>query len=329
MGFKKFLEEKGGWILAALSCVGVITTSVLSANEAPKAKQAINEEEYNRRMQFCAASAKQFAENPELQSIPVPDLSLTTWEKIKIATPIMLPSLISGGLTIGGIITNQAINAKKQNVLALAAAGYSVLQTEYDQYRKVIRDTQSEEVDQEALRLAKMKAEALEDELARLKEENGPYLYSISTIPGLIFEAKPADIQEVFLHFNRNLVLRGTNDLAELYAFIGIPETEYDQNDSFRYGWNEYENQVSWESSFVDFDIEEVETGNGTVVRVITMAITPYDLTVDYTNENMMDHECPSYSFKRTREYITGLAQIYWDRVIKINHPYIYRMGII
>ena len=329
MGFKNFMEEKGGWILAILSSVGVVVTSVLAAEEAPKAKQAIEDEKVRRFDEFNLNAQKRFEENPELQAVEMPDLGLSTWDKVKIATPIMLPSLISGGLTIGGIITNQVFNVKKQNGLALAAAGYSVLQNEYDQYRRVIRESQGEEVDQEALRLAKMKVEALEDEIARLKEENGPYLYSISTIPGLIFETRPADIQEAFLHFNRNLVLRGTNDLAELYAFIGIPENCYDQNESFRYGWNEYTNQVEWESSFVDFDIEEVYTGNDTTVRVITMAIAPYDLTIDYGNENIMDHECPSYSFKRTREYITELPQIWWDEVLKIKHPYIFRTGLI
>ena len=307
MGFKEFMEKNGGWILAGLSSIGVVVTSVLTAKEAPKAQEKIREAEYERHMQFCAESEK----------------------KIKIAAPVMAPSLISGGLTIGSIVANQVINAKQQNVLAVAAAGYSVLSNEYDQYRKVIRETQNEEVDATAYRMAKMRAEALEDELARYKEENGPYLYSISTIPGLIFEARPADIQEAFLHFNRNLMLRGTNDLAELYAFIGIPEICYNQNDSFKYGWNEYENQVSWESSFVDFDEEAVETGNGTVVRVISMPIAPYDLTVDYSNENIMDHEYPVYNIKMTKDRIEGLTQIFWDQVIKIDHPYIYRTGLL
>ena len=326
----KFLEKNGGWLLAAFSSIGVIITSVLAAKEAPKAQKAIEDEAELRYEVFMAEAQAKFEEHPEISSVPLPeDLSLTTWEKVKIATPIMLPSIISGGLTIGGIITNQALNAKQQNVLALAAAGYSVISNEYDQYRKVIRETQGPETDEMALRMAKMRCEKLEDDLARMREENGPYLYSISTIPGLIFEAKPADIQEAFLHFNRNLILRGTNDLAELYDFIGIPSAEFDKDDSFRYGWNEYENQVSWESSFVDFDIEQIETVNGTPVRLITMPIVPYDLTVDYSNENMMDHEYPVYNSKRARDYVTGSFDISPDRIVQIEHPYIYRTGLI
>lgn len=325
----KFLEKNGGWLLAIFSSIGVVLTSVLAAKEAPKAQEAIAEEERRRMEAFMTDAQAIFSNDPELQSVDVPDISLTTWEKVKIATPIMLPSLISGGLTIGGIITNQALNAKQQNVLAMAAAGYSVLSNEYDQYRRVIRETKGPETDETALRMAKMRCEELEDELARMREENGPYLYAISTIPGLIFEAKPADIQEAFLHFNRNLILRGTNDLAELYDFIGIPMTEFDKDDSFRYGWNEYENQIAWESSFVDFDIEQVETVNGTPVRLITMPIVPYDLTVDYSNENIMDHEYPIYNSKKTRDYITGSFDISPDRIVKIEHPYIYRTGLI
>lgn len=329
MGCKDFFDKFGGWILAGLSSIGVVTTAVLAAKEAPKAQKAIEDEELQRMEAFMSDAHQKFIADPDLPSVPVPDTSLTTWEKVKIAAPIMAPSLISGGLTIGSIITNQILNQNKQNVLALAAAGYSVLSTEYDQYRKVIRETEGEEVDANALRMAKMRCEELEDELARYKEENGPYLYSIATIPGLIFEARPAAIEKAFLHFNRNLSMRGTNDLAELYSFIGIPETCYNQNDSFKYGWNEYENQISWEASFVDFDVEDVETGNGTSVKMITMPIVPYDLTVDYGNENLMDHEYPLYNSKRTREYIQNLPQIWWDQVVKIDHPYIYRTGLL
>ena len=329
MKTNEFFQKYGGWLLAGLSSIGVVVTAVLAADEAPKAKEAIHEEELHRVEEFNNYAERKFKEDPETTIIEMPDCSLTTWEKVKIAAPILAPSLISGTLTIGTIFGNQALNTKQQAAMTIAAAGYTALSTEYEQYRKAIRETQGEEVDEQALRMAKMRIEELEDEIQRLREENGPYLYSISSIPGLIFEANPADIQEAFLHFNRNLILRGVNDLAELYTFIGIPEKHWNLNDAVKYGWNEYVNSVSWDAGFLDFDIEEVETGNGTVVRMISMTIPPYDLTMDYESENCLDHLLPYDSTKRTRKYIQDLPQIWWDQVVKIDHPYVYRMGLI
>ena len=77
----------------------------------------------------------------------------------------------------------------------------------------------------------------------KLKETHGPFLYEFATLPGVIFEETPAQMSNALMHYNRNCLLRGGNDLAELYAFAGIPESCYDKKEARKYGWQEYENE--------------------------------------------------------------------------------------
>ena len=301
----QFLQKYGGWMLAVLSSIGVVVRSGLAAHEAPRANDAL---------------ARARDEKGE---------DLTFFEKAKVAGPIYAPSLISGGLTIGTIFGNQAMNSRQQTALMMAGATGTMLATEYDKYRRAIRAEQGDAVDLRALQRAKMTEEELRKEIERLKKENGPFLYSISTLPELIFEARPADIQEAFLHFNRNLILRGYNDLEELYKFIGIPDDLYDHEQVSQYGWNEYYNQIQWDCAYCDFDIEDVMTGNDTVVKVIDMPVPPYYLEADYENESVDNYVFHWYSPEQTKRYITELPQIWWDKVISIDHPYIYRTGLI
>lgn len=304
----KFLDKWGGWILAGFSSLGVVVTSVLSADEVPKAREAIE-----------AAGEEQ---------------DLTFMDKCRIAAPICAPAFISGGLTIGGILTNQALNARQQaSLIAAGAAGFTAI-TEYDKYRQAIRAEQGDAVDKRALERAKMTEEALRNEIERLRRENGPFLYAIATIPGLIFEARPADVHDAFMHFNRNLAIGGSNNLAELYEFIGIPMDYYSISETENYGWEDYANRVEWDCAYVDFDIEEVQAKDGTVVRLIDMPVPPYDLRIDYMDQHPDDidpfngHFYQKYDPIITKKYITDKDKILPYFVEEIDHPYLCRQGL-
>jgi len=299
-------RELFGWLLATFSSVGVITTSLLAADEIPKAKIALK--------------VKKEAKGEE---------DLTLLETIKVVTPICAPSLISGGLTIGSIFTNQALNSKQQAALIASGVFASSAAQEYDKYRRAIQAEQGEAVDQRALERAKMTEKQLRKEIERLKAENGPYLYCFATLPGMMFEARPGDIQEAFLHFNRNLILRGYNDLLELYKFIGVPERCYDAEESANYGWNEYINSVEFECPYCDFDIVPILMDNGNYVHLIKTPVPPYNLDLDYENESTSDHQYPMYDEQMTIDNTKRLFNSNNYEVIKIDHPYLYRTGII
>lgn len=305
MNAHDFFTRYGGWLLAGFSSIGVVTTSVLVADETPKAQVAL--------------SAKRQEKGEDL----------TFWEKFKVITPAYAPALISGGLTIGSIFGNQALNSRQQTALMAAGAAGSVVMTEYDKYRRAIRAEQGEAVDQRAYERAKLTEEELRKEIARLKEENGPFLYCFASLPGMIFEGYPKDLLDAFMHFNRNLIIGSENTLHELYTFIGISECYYDPDEAKRYGWNQFANSVEYESYYCDFDIDIVHTQNGTPVRLVTMPIAPYDLNVNYEDESTSNHFYPLYDSQRAKEYITGRFQVCEDDIIKIEHPEIWRTGLI
>ena len=295
-----------GWLLAGASSLGVIVTAGLAAHEAPKANEALEK------------ARKEKGED------------LTLWETIKIAGPCYAPAIISGGLTTGTILGNQALNSRQQTALMMAGAVGTGMMTEYDKYRRAIQAEQGEAVDARALERAKLTEEELQKEIARLKEERGPFFYCLSTLPGMIFEARPEDISDALLHFNRNLSINGANDLKELYTFIGIPENCFDDHESQQYGWIELTDMIEYESPYCDFDIDIFYTKNGTPVRVITMPICPYDLNVNYDDgESTSNHFYPLYDPSKTIEIIQESYQIPYEEVIQIDHPYLYRTGII
>lgn len=301
MNRREWFNRYGGWILAVLSSAGVVTTSILAAEEIPKARTAIENED-----------------DP------------TFWDKAKIIAKTCTKSLISGGLTISSIFANQALNSRQQAALIAAGAVGSKFAEEYNKYRRAIQAEQGEAVDKRALERAKMTEEELHKEITRLRGENGPYLYCFATLPGMVFEARPTDIMEAMLHFNRNLILRGDADLKELYTFIGIPTCCYDENESKQYGWNEFVNNVEYESPYCDFDIDVIYTKAGIPIRLVTAPIAPYDLYINYDdNKSTSDHFYPLYDPEKAKDAISETYQIPDEEIIPINHPNIQRTGII
>ena len=308
MGFvgciPRFLKAHGGWILTLLGIGGFVGTTVLVANETPDAKEAV----------LDAWLEKQRETGDD-------ETELTVWETIKAGAPSYLPSILLGGGTIGCMVSAQIFNMKQQAALVTALGA---LATQFDQYRDVIRAEHGEEADKRALALSKKKIEELKEEIQRLKEANGPYLYGISTLPGVIFEAKPVDVQEAIMHFNRNLILGGENCLTELYEFLRLPESCYNRETSDAYGYNQYENEVDFDFSYVDFDIIGVFSKSGRMINMITPTLVPY--RIDNWNAEQADtygmyEELPGYDFSRAKH----LAESYLEQnqLTRINPPVI------
>ena len=85
------------------------------------------------------------------------------------------------------------------------------------------------------------------------------------------------------------MMLRGYNDLAELYTFAGIPDSCYDKKEAHEYGWQEYENEAGFGMSYVDFEMQEVQNKYLGKIYVINSIIPPYELEVDYGFEGCVE----------------------------------------
>lgn len=281
MGFAgcipRFIKANGGWIFTVLSAVGLVGTTILVANEAPVVDKELKSAEEEKGEE------------------------LTVFEKADIAIPLYLPSIFTGGLTIGCIIGAQLFNLRQQKLIL---AAYAMLGQEYAQYRKEVRETVGKEKEREIYISSQKKIRELQAENEKLKLENSKQLYAITTIPGLIFESTPEHMNNVFYHIMYNLLNLGGVSLLEFYDHIGIPNSAYDNEfeNTEKYGWEVYENEITYGCSAVEFEIENIKRKDGKIIHLINPSIPPYKLGLDYgMSDSSVDHEYGGYDYEHAR----------------------------
>ena len=323
MGFAgcipRFLKRHAGWILAGLGSAGFFGTVILTAKEAPKAREELEEAEFDK---ICEWSSQHPEANPEdsdsFKDVALPkEAYLTWWERVKIAFPHYIPAILTGAGTLACFWGGQIFNAKKQAALVTA---YGALAMQFDQYRSSIRENCGDETDRRAYIYSQKRIKELEAEVDRLKAETEPYLYELASLPGVIFAAKPIDIHDALMHFNRNLVLGGENSLDELYRFIGIPEECYNVEEAENYGWNEFSNEVDWGIRYVDFTMESVMAKNGKMVNIIKMPVPPYLIS---SIDDSDSFEQPYWGYSEGRAETLAKNLLESSELTKIFHPHI------
>lgn len=305
----RFLKDHGSLILTILSGLGLVGTVVVTAKQAPKAEKALGEElqwKIHHRVDEMMDEAEANGhgsepedwtddEHAELYDKAEQETSLTITDKIKTAGPIYAPVILLGLATLGCMAGAQILNTKQQAALVGA---YAMLSQDFAAYRKEIRDEYGAEADKKAYLASQRKIENLEEEIKRLENIKGVCSFGIATIPGLIFRSDMANIERAFLHFNRNLCLRGWADLEELYSFLGLPEEQWHfvkKKADEDYGWNQYINEVEFGVTWLDYRLEEVETMDGEKAYLIYFDVPPYCLE-ELPDGSDIDHAGVWYS---------------------------------
>ena len=297
----RFLKAHGSLILTILSGLGLISTVAVTAKVAPQAEYAISDALIGKIGDEQARLIKEGAGSSEkCYDLALENTSLTFTEKIDAAGTYYIPVILLGLATMGCIAGAHILSVKQQ---ASLLAAYGLLNQQFGAYREEIRGEYGDEADKKAYKASQEKVKNLTAEIEQLKKLKGYYTFAIATAPGLIFRANMAQIENAFLHFNRNLMLRGYGCVKELHDFIGLPvdnplispPTSPDED----YGWNEYMNQVNYECAMVDYVMEDVTANDGEIVHVIIPSIPPYRLDVEDEND-LQDYE--PYDISRTRE---------------------------
>ena len=302
----RFLKAHAGWVLTGLGTAGMAATVILVGKKAPEAHEAIMDGESDSVNNWIEENHLDVMDLAKMDDFPK-EAYLTTWEKIKIAVPIYLPAILTGAGTLACFWGAQIFNMKKQAALV---AAYGTLAMQFDQYREAIRQEHGDEADRKALEISRKKVEEFKAEIERLKAENGPFLYEFSALPGVILEAKPAQVSNALMHFNRNMTLRGFNSLRELFEFTGIPESCYDKDLAEQYGWQEYENEVDYGACYVDFFYEQVKNQYGRTVNIIRSFVPPYELDVDYGFEGKVEeHLYDGENFGMAEAYAAAIGK--------------------
>lgn len=248
-----FIKRNAPTILTVAGGVGVVTTSVMAAKATPKAVRLLEE-----------AKEEKGAE-------------LTKREKVKIAGPVYIPTIIMGAGTLACIFGANILNKRHQAALVSA---YAMLDSSYKEYRQKLKELYGEEAHEKIVdAIAIEKAEDIyvrnaymcgTCDLTSDDSCSDPVLF-YDEHSGRFFESTIEQVINAEYHLNRNYILRGYSFLNEFYEFLGIEETEYGSV----LGWTPTDDGEYW----IEFNHRKAIGKDGKEFYVIEM---PFEPTYDF-----------------------------------------------
>lgn len=249
---KIFWKRNGSTILTCVGAVGVVATAVTSAKATPKA------------LALLEIAKEEKGED------------LTTIEKVKIAGPTYIPTILIGASTIACLFGANGLNKRDQAALMSA---YALLDNSFKEYKAKLKELYGEEAHQNIIN-------SIAIEKAGDVHVHGSYLCSDCDLtadescgdPVLFydeysnryFEATIEQVINAEYHLNRNYILRGYCYLNELYEFLGLETTDYGSV----LGWTPTDEGEYW----IEFNHRKVKLDDGLEVYILEMPFAPtYD----------------------------------------------------
>ena len=247
-----FCKRNASTILTCAGGVGVVTTTVLAVKATPKAMRMIEK---------CEEEKGE---------------SLTKFEKVKVAGPAYIPTVIVGASTIACIFGANILNKRKQAALMSA---YAMIDSSFKEYKQKLKELYGEEAHEEivnAIAVEKAKEVGISAEsmcantcLTDDVSCGEPVLF-YDEWSHRYFESTIEQVITAEYHLNRNFVLRGFTVLNELYEFLGLETTDYGSE----VGWT-VEDELYW----VDFHHRKVVMDDGLECYIIE---TPWGPSTDF-----------------------------------------------
>lgn len=247
-----FLRRNASTILTCVGGVGVVGTSVMAVKATPKAMRLLQE-------------AKE--EKGE---------DLTKLEKVRIAGPAYIPTIVLGVSTIACIFGANTLNKRHQAALMSA---YALVENSYKEYKGKLKELYGEEVHQNivnSIMIEKAEDVYIHSECLcancdlSLEENDGEPRLFYDEYANRYFEATIEQVMAAEYHLNRNYILRGYTVLNEFYEFLGLETTDYGSV----LGWAPLDDGMYW----IDFNHRKVVMDDGLEVYIIEMPFAPsYD----------------------------------------------------
>lgn len=246
-----FIKRNAPTILTVTGGIGVVTTSITAAKATPKAIRLLEEAREEKKEE------------------------LTKIEKIKIAGPVYIPTILMGTATIACIFGANILNKRHQAALVSA---YAMIDSSYKEYRQKLKELYGEEAHEEIVNaIAVEKAREVGITANNLctktcltdDESCGEPVLFYDEWSNRYFESTIEQVIVAEYHTNRNFTLRGYLFLNELYSFLGLEETEYGNT----VGWS-VEDDLFW----IDFNHHKVTMDDGLECYIIE---TPWGPSTD------------------------------------------------
>ena len=172
-----------------------------------------------------------------------------------------IPTAVTAGVTIGCIMSGNAISTKQTAAMAALYAGATKT---YSDYRNKVIEKKGVEFDKE------VRAEITRNDPGYHRQAldcpDGKFMF-VEPMTHQTFERYEREIMDAEYHFNRNFVLRGYASLSEFLYFLGIPVTPESQ----MIGWSVTEGfcWIDISHELLDVDV------NGKSLYQITYDIEP------------------------------------------------------
>ena len=215
---KLYLSRNSSTILTVISALGVVTTVVMAVKATPKAMILLD-------------NAKK-EKNEEL----------TVIEKVQVAAPVYIPTVIMGAASIACMFGANALNKNKQASLASA---YALLDNYHKQYRKTLIDLHGEEIDVE-VRNEMARHNCSFHQIGLDVPDNKVIFYD--EISGESFVRYEREVMDAEYHLNRNFALRGYASYNEFRMFMDLPPTDYGDEIGWSidggYSWIDFEHRL-------------------------------------------------------------------------------------
>lgn len=233
-----YFKRNGATILTVVGGVGVVTTTVLGIKATPKALALID------------SAKKKKGEK------------LTKIEKIQVAAPVYIPTIISGVATLTCIFGANVLNKKKQASLISA---YALMDNSYKEYKNKVKELYGEEANNE------IQEEIAKDKYEKIKPEFEDVLI-YDEFSGNYFNTTLVKLARAEYELNRNICMRGWADINEFYDILGVDHIEGGDE----LGWSEGGNLARYWQGWVDFSHRKTTMEDGTEYTILTIFQEPY-----------------------------------------------------
>jgi hypothetical protein len=224
-----------------VGAAGVIATTVTAVKATPKALMLLDE------------AKKEKGED------------LTKLEKVKIAGPVYIPSVVLGVSTLACIFGANVLNQRGQASLMSA---YALVDSGYKDYKKKVNELYGEDAGSK-IRAAIAKDKYEEHPIPPV--EDGKRLY-YDYYSDRYFEATPYAVKRAEYEVNKTLVMDDGVYLNEWYSNLDLEPLDH----GWDFGWNACANMDAYWQTWIDFHHEKVVMDDGLECIIISFAQEPY-----------------------------------------------------
>ena len=236
---KLFLVRNSSTILTCVGAAGVVATTVAAIKATPRAIDLIKEAEREKGEE------------------------LTKLEKVQVAGPSYIPTVLIGASTLACIFGANSFNKKQQASLMSA---YALVDTTLKEYKAKVKEIHGEEGE------LQIRREIIQERYVPVEQSLlGEKRVFFDGFSLQSFESTMEEVLRAEDNFNKMLSVSGYAALNEFYDTLGIARVDY----GYELGWSLDAEGAFYRNNRIDFVHEKVILDDGMEICVITMSTDP------------------------------------------------------